>query len=111
MPSLHSRSCTISHFRDYASITLLLDSSEELGSPGSTELIKALAKQSDVEFNMEPGDPPDALTVWRKGAGDILIQVSGRAAHAGMVPENGRNAAVELVHQLAALDGRVPAHR
>lgn len=58
---------------------------------------------SDVEFNMEPGDPPDAVTVWRKGAGDILIQVRGRAAHAGMVPENGRNAAVELVHQLAAL--------
>ena len=93
------------HFRDYASITLLLDSSEELGSPGSIELIKSLARQSDVEFNMEPGDPPDALTVWRKGAGDILIQVSGRAAHAGMVPENGRNAAVELVHQLAALEG------
>lgn len=96
------------HFRDYASITLLLDSSEELGSPGSTELIKALARQSHVEFNMEPGDPPDALTVWRKGAGDILIQVTGRAAHAGMVPENGRNAAVELVHQLAALDGAFP---
>ena len=96
------------HFKDYASITLLLDSSEELGSPGSTELIKALARQCDVEFNMEPGDPPDALTVWRKGAGDILIQVSGRAAHAGMVPENGRNAAVELVHQLAALEGAFP---
>ena len=96
------------HFKDYASITLLLDSSEELGSPGSTELIKSLARQSDVEFNMEPGDPPDALTVWRKGAGDILIQVSGRAAHAGMVPENGRNAAVELVHQLAALEGAFP---
>ena len=95
-------------FKDYASITLLLDSSEELGSPGSTELIKALAKQSDVEFNMEPGDPPDALTVWRKGAGDILIQVKGRAAHAGMVPENGRNAAVELVHQLATLEGAFP---
>src|SRR6185437_3471096 len=87
-------------FKDYATITLLIDGSEELGSPGSTELIKTLAKQSDVEFNMEPGDPPDALTVWRKGAGDILLQVRGRAAHAGMVPQNGRNAAVELVHQL-----------
>jgi glutamate carboxypeptidase len=95
-------------FKSYATITLLLDSSEELGSPGSTKLIKALARQSDVEFNMEPGDPPDALTVWRKGAGDILIQVKGRAAHAGMVPEKGRNAAVELVHQLAALEGVFP---
>jgi glutamate carboxypeptidase len=95
-------------FRNYATITLLLDTSEELGSPGSTELIKTLARQSDVEFNMEPGDPPDALTVWRKGGSDILIQVKGRAAHAGMAPENGRNAAVELVHQLAALEGVFP---
>ena len=95
-------------FKDYATLTLLIDGSEELGSPGSTELIKRLAKQSDVEFNMEPGDPPDALTVWRKGADSILLQVRGRAAHAGMVPQNGRNAAIELVHQLASLQDRFP---
>jgi glutamate carboxypeptidase len=95
-------------FKDYASITLLLDGSEELGSPGSTQLIEALARQSDVELNMEPGDPPDALTVWRKGSGDIVVRVEGRAAHAGMVPENGRNAAAELVHQLSALQGLFP---
>ena len=95
-------------FKDYATITLMLDGSEELGSPGSTELIKTLAGQSDVEFNMEPGDPPDALTVWRKGGGDIEVQVQGRAAHAGMVPENGRNAAQELVHQLTVLQGLFP---
>jgi len=95
-------------FKDYATITLLLDSSEELGSPGSTELIKTLARQSDVEFNMEPGDPPDALTVWRKGGGDIEVKVQGRAAHAGMVPENGRNAALELVHQIEVLQNLFP---
>ena len=95
-------------FKDYATITLMIDGSEELGSPGSTELIKTLARQSDVEFNMEPGDPPDALTVWRKGGGDIVVQVRGRAAHAGMVPENGRNAATELVHQLGVLQGLFP---
>ena len=95
-------------FKNYATITLLLDSSEELGSPGSTKLIKTLATQSDVEFNMEPGDAPDVLLVWRKGAHDILIRVKGRAAHAGIAPENGRSAAVELVHQLAALEGVFP---
>lgn len=95
-------------FKDYATVTLLLDGSEELGSPGSTHLIETLARQSDVEFNMEPGDPPDALTVWRKGAGDIVVQVRGRAAHAGMVPQNGRNAALELIHQLGALQGKFP---
>ncbi|MDE2450449.1 MAG: M20/M25/M40 family metallo-hydrolase [Gammaproteobacteria bacterium] len=95
-------------FRDYATITLMLDGSEELGSPGSTRLIETLARQADVEFNMEPGDPPDALTVWRKGAGDIVVRVQGRAAHAGMVPQNGRNAAMELVHQIGALQGKFP---
>jgi glutamate carboxypeptidase len=95
-------------FKNYATITLLLDDSEERGSPGSTQLIKSLARQSDVEFNMEPGDPPDALTVWRKGSAGIRIMVKGRAAHAGMAPQNGRNAASELVHQLTALEGAFP---
>jgi glutamate carboxypeptidase len=57
---------------------------------------------------MEPGDPPDALTVWRKGSASIHILVKGRAAHAGMAPQDGRNAAVELVHQLSALEGAFP---
>ena len=95
-------------FRDYATITLMLDGSEELGSPGSTRLIETLARQAGVEFNMEPGDPPDALTVWRKGAGDVVVRVQGRAAHAGMAPQNGRNAAMELVHQIGALEGEFP---
>jgi glutamate carboxypeptidase len=95
-------------FKDFATITFLLDDSEERGSPGSTKLIKRLAQEHDVEFNMEPGDPPDALTVWRKGSANIHIQVKGRAAHAGMAPQDGRNAAVELMHQLSALQGVFP---
>src|SRR6202045_5164653 len=95
-------------FKNFATITLLLDDSEERGSPGSTNLIKRLAREHDVEFNMEPGDPPDALTVWRKGSASIRIHVKGRAAHAGMAPQDGRNAAVELMHQLSALQGVFP---
>ena len=95
-------------FKNFATITFLLDDSEERGSPGSTKLIKRLAREHDVEFNMEPGDPPDALTVWRKGSASIHIQVKGRAAHAGMAPQDGRNAAVELIHQLRALQGAFP---
>jgi glutamate carboxypeptidase len=95
-------------FKKFATITFLLDDSEERGSPGSSKLIKRLAREHDVEFNMEPGDPPDALTVWRKGSANIRIEVKGRAAHAGMAPEAGRNAAVELIHQLTALEGAFP---
>ena len=95
-------------FKNFKTITLLLDNSEERGSPGSSQLIKRLAREHDVEFNMEPGDPPDALTVWRKGSASVHIEVAGRAAHAGMAPQDGRNAALELIHQLSSLEGTFP---
>ncbi len=95
-------------FKNFKTITLLLDNSEERGSPGSAQLIKRLAREHDVEFNMEPGDPPDALTVWRKGSASVHIEVTGRAAHAGMAPQDGRNAALELLHQLSSLEGAFP---
>ncbi len=95
-------------FKNYATITLLIDNSEERGSPGSTKLIQRLSRESDVEFNMEPGDAPDVITVWRKGSANVKITVHGRAAHAGMAPQDGRNAALELIHQVDALAGVFP---
>src|SRR6185369_366186 len=62
-------------FKNFATITLLIETSEERGSPGTTKLIQTLATQHDVEFNMEPGDPPDVITVWRKGSTNVQIQV------------------------------------
>lgn len=91
-------------FRNYAKITLLIETSEERGSPGTRALIDRLVKAHDVELNLEPGDPPDAVTVWRKGSATIDIDVKGRAAHAGVAPQDGRNAAVELIHQLATVE-------
>lgn len=91
-------------FDDYAQITFLIETSEERGSPGTRALISRLVQQNDVELNLEPGDPPDALTVWRKGSATFHIDVKGRAAHAGVAPQDGRNAAVELIHQLEAVN-------
>jgi glutamate carboxypeptidase len=91
-------------FKNYAKITFLIETSEERGSPGTKGLITKLLTDADVELNLEPGDPPDALTVWRKGSGTFHIDVKGRAAHAGVAPQDGRNAAVELIHQLQTLD-------
>jgi glutamate carboxypeptidase len=88
----------------YASITFLIETSEETGSPGTRKLIDTLVRDADVELNMEPGDAPDAITVWRKGSASIKLTVHGRAAHAGVDPQNGRNAAAELIHQIGTLD-------
>jgi glutamate carboxypeptidase len=92
------------HFREFQKIVFLIETSEELGSPGTHALIKKLLGDADVEFNLEPGDEPDAVTVWRKGSATFYIDVKGRAAHAGIAPQDGRNAALELIHQIQGLE-------
>jgi glutamate carboxypeptidase len=95
-------------FKNFATITLLIETSEERGSTGTQKLIRQLAAQHDVEFNMEPGDSPDVITVWRKGSSNVRIQVKGRAAHAGVAPQDGRNAATELIHQIDSIKDAAP---
>jgi len=90
---------------DFASITFLVETSEERGSPGTRGLINTLVGTADVELNLEPGDAPDTLTVWRKGSNSFDIAVKGRPAHAGVAPQLGRNAALELIHQIQLADG------
>ncbi|WP_176469929.1 M20/M25/M40 family metallo-hydrolase [Pseudomonas sp. Irchel 3A5] len=91
------------NFTDYAQITFLLDASEETGSAAATELIKTTAKQHDVTLNLEPGRPADGLVVWRKGSATAEVEVKGKASHAGVAPELGRNAAMEAAHQILQL--------
>jgi len=91
-------------FTNFGKIVFLMETSEERGSPGTRALIGRLLKDADVELNLEPGDLPDAMTVWRKGSDTYRIEVKGRAAHAGVAPQDGRNAALELIHQLSGLD-------
>lgn len=90
-------------FKDFKQIVFLIETSEERGSPGTRGLIDKLLKDADVELNLEPGDPPDAATVWRKGSNVIVVDVAGKAAHAGVAPHEGRNAADELMHQLESI--------
>lgn len=89
-------------FKDFRQITFLIETSEERGSPGTQKLIRSLLADADVELNLEPGDAPDSVTVWRKGSTTYHIAVAGRAAHAGVAPQDGRNAAYELIHQIEA---------
>jgi glutamate carboxypeptidase len=91
------------NFKDYAQITFLLDASEETGSTAATELIQKVAKQHDVTLNLEPGRPADGLVVWRKGSATAVVEVKGKASHAGVAPELGRNAAMEVAHQILQL--------
>jgi len=90
-------------YADFARIDLLLNASEETGSQGSRDLIRAMAKDSDLVINLERGVPTDQALVARKGAATLIFEVTGRAAHSGLEPEKGRNAALEAARLALAL--------
>jgi len=88
--------------RELAGVTLLCTADEELGSPSSRELIEAQAAAADAALVLEAAGPGGALKTARKGVGIYRLHIQGRAAHAGLEPENGVNAGVELAHQMLA---------
>jgi glutamate carboxypeptidase len=95
----------------YGSITFICNSDEEIGSPGSTPLIQAEAARADAVLVLEPTRDPSFVTVARKGIATYTLSVQGVAAHAGVTPESGRNAILELAHlivALQALNGAIP---
>ena len=82
-------------------VVLLLTADEEIGSLSSRHLIEKEALQSDCVLVVEPAYGPDgALKTARKGVGTFEIRVKGRAAHAGVEPEKGASAIVELSRQI-----------
>lgn len=87
------------NFKNFDTITFLINPDEEKGSLGSRELIKTIAKKHDVALVLEFGSPQDKVTSWRKGIGYYGIEVKGRKAHAGAEPEKGCNALLEAAHQ------------
>jgi glutamate carboxypeptidase len=76
--------------------TVLINPDEELGSPGSSRLFDALAKEHDVALLFEPALPNGDLVGSRKGSGNFTAVMRGRAAHAGRDFQRGRNAIVAL---------------
>jgi len=81
-----------------------INSDEEIGSAESKQNILRLAKISDRVFVMEPGlGPSGKLKTARKGVGRFKINVIGKASHAGLAPEEGVSAILELSHVVQAL--------
>jgi glutamate carboxypeptidase len=92
-------------WRDYAQITVLFNADEEVGSAGSGEIIAALGEQHDVVLSFEPTGAKavaktEALLLGAAGIAAVTLEVKGRAAHAGAAPDQGRNAIIEISHQM-----------
>jgi glutamate carboxypeptidase len=92
-------------WRNYARLTVLFNPDEEVGSIGSGEAIAALADEHDFVFSCEPTAAKaiannEGLLLGASGTATATLEVRGRASHAGAAPDLGRNALIELSHQL-----------
>jgi glutamate carboxypeptidase len=85
-------------------VTVLLVTDEEVGSNSSRNITEALARESAAVFVLEPAAGlHGAVKTARKGVGDYEIKVKGIAAHAGLDPQKGHSAILELARQLIAI--------
>jgi len=83
---------------------ILINADEEIGSPDSRSHTVELAGQACRAFVMEPSYGPrgDLKTV-RKGIGNFKLTVRGVASHAGLDPDSGVSAILEVSHQVEQL--------
>ena len=84
---------------------LFLNSDEETGSHDSVYRIKNLAKAMNRVYVLEPSlDPAGKLKTRRKGVGHFDVEIKGVSSHAGIEPEKGRSAIVELSYLIQKLN-------
>ena len=88
---------------DRTGVSILITGDEEIGSPLSRPLIEEEARSCDAVFVLEASADGGALKTRRKGVSRYWIEVEGRAAHAGLEPEKGVNAGIEVAHQILAV--------
>ncbi len=89
--------------QSFGTLSVVCGSDEERNSRASRAMLEALAPAYDLALVMEPARANGDIVSARKGSGVFVLDVTGRAAHAGVEPERGVNAIVALAHQIVAL--------
>jgi len=86
-------------------VTIVLTCDEEVGSQSGWPVIERVARSRNTRcaFVMEPPAPGGRVKTGRKGTGMFSIKVEGKAAHAGLEPEKGASAILELARQTERL--------
>lgn len=97
------RACEATGLTPAGGVTILLTCDEETGSPSGRGLAETEAANSRVCLVIEPPARGGAVKTERKGTGMFILDVEGRAAHAGLEPEKGVSAALELAKQTIRL--------
>lgn len=88
---------------DDLGITIVINSDEEIASPTSRPIIEAEAKKADLVCVLEPARPGGEVVSQRKGAGTYYLRIKGKAAHAGLRPQDGASAIHELCQKVTAI--------
>jgi glutamate carboxypeptidase len=81
-------------------VVLLLTCDEESGSHSGRALVEEEARRAEYVLVLEPSAPGGRAKTARKGTGLFTLKVRGRAAHAGLEPEKGVSAVLELARQV-----------
>lgn len=88
-------------FREYGTLTVLINGDEEISSPGSRALLTRLGGEHDAVLSFEGASiKDDKLSLATAGIASVTLNVTGKASHAGSAPELGVNALYELSHQI-----------
>ncbi len=88
---------------DYAALTVVFNTDEEIGSVGSGDIITELSRGQSAVLSFEPtlAVPREALVAGTSGTNTVTVHIIGKASHAGNAPEQGVNALVEAAHIIA----------
>ncbi len=97
------RACSSLNLQPRGEIVLLLTCDEETGSARGRELVEAEAHRARCALVLEPPASRGRVKTGRKGTGLFRLEVMGRAAHAGLEPEKGASAILELARQIERL--------
>ena len=89
------------NFRDYGTLTVLINGDEEISSPGSRATLIQAGREHDATFSVEGSlASSDKLALATAGIAAVVLKVHGKASHAGAAPHLGVNALNELAHQI-----------
>ncbi len=99
------RACGELGLRPRRPVVLLLTCDEESGSFSGRELVEREASRAEYVLVLEPPAPGGRAKTARKGTGLFTLEVEGRAAHAGLEPEKGVNAILEIARQIERVVG------
>jgi glutamate carboxypeptidase len=86
------------------SVALVATSDEETGSTTSKDFIKEISAKAKAVLVVE-ATLNGKVKTGRKGTAMYQVKIHGKASHAGLEPEKGINATVEMGHAILAVSG------